>query len=270
MCGIAGFSRGNDSRIDPQQAARVLLASVAERGADAAGCAWQQACGTVVVDKQPGGASAFLESMRVPNDLRQLMLHVRDHTKGRPSLPANNHPIRHGAVVGVHNGRIENDDAIFAALGRERFELGMTVDSEAIFAVLDESGSDLTSPAVPAALERLRGALATTWFDERTPGSVFLARGVGRPLWMAETASGNDLLWASTLEALEIVEEFLGIDLLRRPVRSGTVLEVRAGRVVREVSYLPDRTARWLLHPATSPEERVVCLDRLGVAARTA
>ncbi|MCW2949474.1 MAG: 99, gp99, partial [Thermoleophilia bacterium] len=208
MCGIAGFSMNAQCQIDPWQATRVLLSSVAERGADAAGTAYEFD-GAVRVDKQPGGASRFLDVVHVPREVRELLVHVRDFTKGRPSLMANNHPIRHGSVIGVHNGKITNDDTVFADLGRERFEPGMTVDSEAIFAALDDVDLDHQ----PQALERLVGALATGWFDERAPGRVFLARGHGRPLWIARTPDHDAVLWASTLEALEVVEDFLALEL---------------------------------------------------------
>ena len=98
MCGIAGFSLNSRSTIDPWEATRVLLSSVAERGADAAGTAYEYD-GSLVVDKQPGGASTFLDVVHVPAEVRELLVHVRDFTKGRPSLMANNHPIRHGSVV---------------------------------------------------------------------------------------------------------------------------------------------------------------------------
>ena len=44
-------------------------------------------------------------------------MHVRDYTKGHPTIAANNHPVRHGAVVGIHNGIIFNDEEL---LGRAR------------------------------------------------------------------------------------------------------------------------------------------------------
>lgn len=257
MCGIAGYSRGARSVIDPQQSARVLMASVADRGADAAGCAYVDAAGAIVVDKRPGGAASFLEHVDLPEDAREILLHVRDHTKGRPTLPANNHPIRHGSVVGVHNGKIANDEAIFAHLGCGRAEEGMTVDSEAIFATLHYTEDPREG------LANLRGSLAIAWLDERRPGHVFLARGYGRPLWTAHTSCGTDLLWASTLEALEIAEEFLGVALHKRPVRPGTILDVVAGRIVASVRFEPDATAAWLRNPVASPEERVACLARL-------
>lgn len=258
MCGIAGFSFTDSCAIDAAQATRVLLASVAERGADAAGCVYEDPTVGLVVNKQPGGASRFLEVVEVPKIVRQLVLHVRDFTKGRPSLMANNHPIRHGSVVGVHNGKISNDDAIFEALDRKRFEPGMTVDSEAIFASLDHDGDDQAT-----ALERLTGSLATCWFDQRRPGSIFLARGYGRPLWTATTRTGDAVIWASTLEALEIAEDFLGIQLHKRPVRPGTILEVRDGAIACRSRFRADARAPWLLNPVASPEEKRIALARL-------
>jgi glutamine phosphoribosylpyrophosphate amidotransferase len=258
MCGIAGFSLTKNCSIDVAEATRVLLASVAERGADAAGCAYVDPSDGIVVNKQPGGASTFLEVVEVPASIRQLVLHVRDFTKGRPSLMANNHPIRHGSIVGVHNGKISNDDAIFETLGRARFEEGMTVDSEAIFAALDDAGEDQA-----LALERLTGSLATCWFDERRPGSLFLARGYGRPLWTASTRHGDALLWTSTLEALEIAQDFLGIQLHKRPVRPGSIIEIRDGGIVGHSRFRADSRAPWLLNPVASPDEKRIALARL-------
>lgn len=256
VCGIAGYSRSATSEIDPFEAARVLLASVAERGADAAGCAFEADDGTIEVDKQTGGASRFFDRFAIPRDLNQILLHVRDHTKGRPSLLANNHPIRHGHIVGVHNGRIENDEAIFAALGCGRAEHGMTVDSEAIFALLN------WLPSMQDALARLRGAFSIGWYDERRPGHIFLARGYGRPLWTART-EGGDFIWASTLEALEIVEEFLKVCLFKRPVTPGTIFELKNGEVLNELHFEADAQAEWLLNPVASPDERAACLAAL-------
>jgi predicted glutamine amidotransferase len=50
----------------------------------------------------------------MPAETAQALIHVRDYTKGHPEVEANNHPIRHGSVVGIHNGVIENDDALLA------------------------------------------------------------------------------------------------------------------------------------------------------------
>ena len=137
MCGIAGYSLGPESPVDRTLAAQALLAGIAERGADAVGYAHRGAGAAVSVHKQRTGASALLDSIGVPQGARQVLVHVRDYTKGHPTIAANNHPIRHGAVVGIHNGIIVNDEELFATHGFERAEPGMTVDSEAIFALVD-------------------------------------------------------------------------------------------------------------------------------------
>ena len=114
----------------------------------------------------------------MPQAATELLVHVRDYTKGHPSISANNHPVRHGPVVGIHNGIILNDDELLAQYSCARSEPRMTVDSEAIFALAAHSQND------PLALEALTGSLAAAWLDARVPGTVFAARGAGRPLWI--------------------------------------------------------------------------------------
>jgi Glucosamine 6-phosphate synthetase, contains amidotransferase and phosphosugar isomerase domains len=108
MCGIAGYSFSLESTVDRTVAARALLAGIAERGADSAGFAYRGDDSKVTVHKQRTGASEFLHRIDIPQDAAQLLVHVRDYTKGHPRVLANNHPIRHGAVVGIHNGTIAN------------------------------------------------------------------------------------------------------------------------------------------------------------------
>ena len=120
MCGIAGYSLTPESTVDRTVMARALLAGIAERGADAAGFAYRDKDSSVTVHKQRTGASELLHRIDLPQAAAQLLVHVRDFTKGHPRVLANNHPIRHGAVVGIHNGTIVNDDELFAAHGIER------------------------------------------------------------------------------------------------------------------------------------------------------
>src|SRR5512145_3047953 len=119
MCGIAGFSLDPESPVDRTLAAQALLAGIAERGADAVGYAHRGTTGAARVTKLRGGASALLDELAVPADASQALIHVRDFTKGHPDIHANNHPIRHGAVVGVHNGIVSNDDELLARYGIE-------------------------------------------------------------------------------------------------------------------------------------------------------
>src|SRR5579862_5386673 len=140
MCGIAGYSLRERSGIERTLAAQALLAAIAERGADAVGYAYRapgEAYPTVVKQRTP--ASLLLDRVSVPAGAGQLLVHVRDYTKGHPSIAANNHPVRHGPVVGIHNGIIVNDDDLLDPLACARVEPEMTVDSEAIFAIAAHS-----------------------------------------------------------------------------------------------------------------------------------
>jgi glucosamine 6-phosphate synthetase-like amidotransferase/phosphosugar isomerase protein len=258
MCGIAGYSLSPDSPVERTLAAQALLAGIAERGADAVGYAFRGADEAVEVTKLRGGASALLDEIAVPRGASQALLHVRDYTKGHPEIELNNHPIRHGTVVGVHNGVIANDDELLSRYGIERSAPEMTVDSEAIFALMERREHD------PRALRELHGTMAAGWLDERQPQSLFLARGISRPLWIGRTH--GDLFFASTRRALAIVEAALRLRLHARELREGRLLEIVAGRIVRKRRFRPDRSYRQedAVSPVHSPQEAVSCLVRLA------
>jgi glutamine phosphoribosylpyrophosphate amidotransferase len=260
MCGIAGYSVSPDLRLDRTLAAQALLAAIAERGTDAVGYAYAGPGTAPAVIKQRTPASKLLEQVSVPESANELLLHVRDFTKGHPSIEANNHPVRHGPVVGVHNGRILNDDELLADHACARVEPRMTVDSEAVFAVAAHSRSDA------GAFEVLYGTMAAAWLDERRPDVVHIGRGVGRPLWLGETREG--ILFASTEYALEVAERYCGLRLKKRRLDDGTVLTLHHGKIVRRQRFRPCDYAEH--DPAPEPrglQERDFCLSRLATIA---
>jgi glucosamine 6-phosphate synthetase-like amidotransferase/phosphosugar isomerase protein len=256
MCGIAGYSLSSECDVDRTLAAQALLAGIAERGADAVGYAYRNG-GDVHVHKQRSGASKLLDRIEIPQHASKVLVHVRDYTKGHPMIEANNHPVRHGAVVGVHNGIILNDEEIFADHGFERATERMTVDSEAIFAL-----AELTESRAKA-LEELRGSMAAAWIDERRHGLVYCARGVGRPLWVGE--SKHATFFASTGLALEVVEHYTGVTLRRRSIDEGTLLVLNDGRIVKQKRFKPQRNFEERSLPAVrAPSEGQFCLERLA------
>ena len=260
MCGIAGYDLHPGSSVGRTLAAQALLAGIAERGADAVGYAHRVPRGDVVVHKQQSAASALLEAVSLPDGATQALVHVRGYTKGHPSILANNHPIRHGAVVGIHNGIIENDEELFARHGIDRYAPEMTVDSEAIFALVNLHGPE------PGTLEQLHGAMASAWLDERD-GLLYLARGVGRPLWLGVCDEGA--FFASTPQALEVVERALRVRFEQREVPEGRLLVLEGGDVVGERAFRPDRSYRErdALPAVRAPQEGRSCLERLAVLA---
>jgi len=261
MCGIAGYSLAPASRVERTLAAQALLAGIAERGADAVGYAHDGDDGYISVTKLRGGASALLDELDLPETASRALLHVRDFTKGHPEIEDNNHPIRHGAVVGVHNGVISNDDELLARHRIDRFTPAMSVDSEVIFALMHERRND------PRALRELHGTMAAAWLDDRRPETLYLARGVSRPLWIGRTRT--ELFFASTRRALTIVEAALQIRLDARQIREGRLVEVVSGEVVRKRRFRPDRAFReeGAHSPVHSPHEAVSALERLAALA---
>jgi len=260
MCGIAGYSLSPASKLDRTLAAQALLAAIAERGADAVGYAYRTPEAPIAVCKQRSGASAILDRVEIPADATDVLVHVRDYTKGHPRIAANNHPVRHGPVVGIHNGIIFNDDELLEDHDCARTEPGMTVDSEAIFALAAHSDAD------PAALERLRGSMASAWLDEREPGVVFLARGVGRPLWLGHGRGAT--FFASTERALQIAGRCLGLRLRRRELPEATLVVLENGAKAGEFGFEPDRRFEERPLPAVrAPQEGAHCLDRLATLA---
>jgi glucosamine 6-phosphate synthetase-like amidotransferase/phosphosugar isomerase protein len=262
MCGIAGYSLSSRSRVNRTLAAQALLAGIAERGADAVGYAHRGPSDDYpTVTKQRTPASMLLERIDVPDRATELLVHVRDYTKGHPSIPANNHPVRHGPVVGIHNGLITNDEELLARFDCSRSEPRMTVDSEAIFALAAHSRN------APQACEELVGAMAAAWLDEREAGAVFLARGIARPLWIGK--GRTELFFASTRNALEVVEHYARVRLRKQELPSGSFLILGDGKVAHEARFHADDSyvEEHPLPTVRAPGESLSCLRRLAALA---
>ncbi len=137
----------------------------------------------------------------------------------------------------------------------------MTVDSEAIFALAAHSRSRAR------ALEELHGSMAAAWLDEREPDVVFAARGMGRPLWVGR--GRHELFFASTREALEVVEHYARVRLRKRLLDEGTLLRLRDGVHVRRDRFAPDMSfvEEGDLPPVRAPQEGSYCLARLAALA---
>lgn len=264
MCGLAGYSLAPDAPYNRTLTTQALLAGIAERGADAVGYAYRDpGGGAVTVVKQQTPASELIDRVAVPTVTQDLMVHVRDYTKGHPSIAANNHPVVHGPVAGIHNGIILNDDELLEPHDCARTEHGMTVDSEAIFAIAAHSESD------PRALEALHGAMAAAWMDERHPDMIYLARGVGRPLWLGEARHG--VFFASTERALAVLEGICGIQLRTQELADGTFIALRHGRVERRERFAThDYVEDDPLPSVRAPHEADSCLRRLALIAAAA
>lgn len=249
MCGIAGFCLDMKDRSirDRARLTGALLKAIESRGRDATGMAWwdtRDADGLIRVRKAPQTATRYVASGRVAQamrpSVRTAILHTRMATQGAPEVNGNNHPIIYRPVVGVHNGHITNDDALFTRMGADRYA---EVDSEAIFAML------ATDPApVTELLPQVRGRAAVAWLDKRditdkhVGPTLHLARLDGSPLTVAQT-DGGSFLFASTTALLHAACAKAGIDSLawELELEEGDYMRVRRGVVVAYEGFtLPD------------------------------
>ncbi len=182
MCGLTGvlLYPQQRSEAERQQIIEIATANLVfneERGREASGAAVVQADGQCWVLKQPLPASVLVETdeykalmERVNEKTTCILGHTRMPTKGSPLRPVNNHPLRTQHVVGIHNGVIYNDDALFA-----RFDLPRAgeVDSEVIFRLLDTvdpiSNNGRYPSLVAERIEPLSGPYAVLAVDLRRP-----------------------------------------------------------------------------------------------------
>ena len=259
MCGIAGISIASGIELDLTATARLLLAGLAERGQDATGYAFHGPDGAVEVHKDSVRLAAFLEHVVIPNEARNVILHVRDFTKGRPGLNDNNHPIRYGQVVGVHNGHLDNDDELFAEMAKERSTPHISVDSEAIMMLTDELGD------LGQALTRVKGSAAVALLRDGEPERLSLAKRASRTLFVG-TGHGVTL-FASTREPLQLAAKAMDRRLSVAEVRDGTVLDIEAGDITSEERFAVDRryVGRKLVTYPHLPEK--AALVRLALAS---
>jgi glucosamine--fructose-6-phosphate aminotransferase (isomerizing) len=259
MCGIAGLSIAPGVEIDATATARLLLAGLAERGQDATGYAFHGPDGRVSVHKESVPLKEFIEHLALPKGVQTTIMHVRDFTKGRPGINDNNHPIRYGHVVGVHNGHLINDDELFEDYGMPRSTPDISVDSEAIMMLTEHLGS------LPRALELVRGSASVALLYDGDPSRLQLAKRASRTLHIAH---GDGLaLFASTREPLELARKALGRRLRFEELRDGTRVEVRDGEIVDRRRFHVDSryVGRRLVTYPDIPEKRT--LVRLALAA---
>ncbi len=131
--------------------------------------------------------------------------HCRKPSTGGASGPENNknnHPIKIGDIVGVHNGTLTNHEKIFTNLGCKR---DGNVDSEAIFRLLHHYTNNGTEPFTTQALQetckRISGSYAVMAFSGNNPFQMAAFRdsrpleiAVIRPMKLVLIASEKDFL----------------------------------------------------------------------------
>lgn len=234
MCGIAGFCLNKDEHINARKVSMALLNQIVSRGEDATGAAWVQSNkktkkASIAVSKAPVPAYNFEQYLeKMPSNAKRVILHTRWATQGSPENNLNNHPIVSGRIVGVHNGHLANDKAVFDYFREAR---KAQVDSEAAFALLNR-----TVYAPYEVLRSLKGRAALAWLDAKDKRDLHLARVDGSPLAVGSTHGGS-LFFASTMPLLVAACADAKVDLAWvEDIEPMSYLRIRNGEILESVS----------------------------------
>ena len=175
MCGIVGY-------VGPREALPLLMGGLRRleyRGYDSAGVAVQQD-GALQVMRAEGKLDNLAAIVSAhPTAGHTGIGHTRWATHGRPS-EQNAHPhVDCGGVTAViHNGIIENFEALKAPLVAKGHRFSSETDTEVAVHMLEEElakGRSLDEAAL-AVLPRLEGAAALAFISSRDPGKIVAAR----------------------------------------------------------------------------------------------
>jgi glutamine---fructose-6-phosphate transaminase (isomerizing) len=213
MCGIFGMALLDDVNVK-SSVLRLVLRNLAHnaqvRGRDATGYAFTSDK-EVAIFKHNVCAKDFTNLKNYKKTVKKYLTaeempysvigHTRAQTQGSHENPANNHPIRTGNIVGVHNGMINNDYEKFNWLKRVtegQIKRIAEVDSEIIFSLINyyaktfkfsssienenlmDKISNPTSKAISKTTGELEGSYACAVVDAENPKILWLFRGSGQ------------------------------------------------------------------------------------------
>lgn len=236
MCGIYGMLLLNGAAPEPRHRDILIRLAIANqvRGNDATGLSFAKE-NSIVYFKHNIPARDFVNfdgavkvikdgfDTKIGGKLYSIIGHTRQKTQGTEKIQGNNHPIRCGSLIGVHNGCISNDNNIFTWLehvDKHKVNRIAQVDSEAIFALINHYArcfkdefysaainnnqlykSPITE-AIKKAVPKLRGSMACAVQDSENPKAVWLFR-TCNPTAIYHYKKENIIIFASTANSIE-------------------------------------------------------------------
>ena len=175
MCGIVGFFCFGEDR-PALKTVRDMFLESESRGNDATGYGCIGKDGSLIVEKEAVEASKFVKRDKFKRlaeiNPKFLIGHTRYTTKGTEANNLNNHPVMVGESWAlVHNGMVNNDDAVFDRLKMKR---SGQVDTEVLVRCMEKEGDFLRG--VKLISKECAGsiAFASIWKDE--PDRMLIGR----------------------------------------------------------------------------------------------
>ena len=225
MCGIVGY-------IGPRDAYPVILKGLQRleyRGYDSAGIALYD--GSEIKLSKTKGKVADLErkfSEQIEPKGSLGIGHTRWATHGIPN-DANSHPhfSNSGDLVIIHNGIIENYEALKQELIKRGYHFSSDTDTEVLINLIEDiqKNNDLKlGKAVQVALNQVVGAYAIAVFDVKKPNEIVAAR-LGSPLAIGVgegeffIASDASPFLEYTNNAVYLEDEEMAIISLHKPLK---------------------------------------------------
>ena len=168
LCGIAGYSLSGGSRVDQTLATQTLLAAIAERGSDAVGYAYRGPGLPLRCTSSAAARARSSTGSKCPRRPARRSSTCATTRRATPASPPTTTRSGTGRWSASTTGSSPTTRRSSSGHGFERAEPGMTVDSEAIFALADEASS---APGRPRGAARLHGGGLARRARRRRPSS---------------------------------------------------------------------------------------------------
>jgi glucosamine--fructose-6-phosphate aminotransferase (isomerizing) len=234
MCGIIGY-------IGNREAQPILLAGLKRleyRGYDSSGMAiLRPDKKQISLRKSPGKISALEKLLKArPLSGAVGIAHTRWATHGAPTqINAHPHLDCEGEIAVVHNGIIENYEALKEQLLRQGHRFTSQTDTEVIVHLIEKFYQDVPlEEAVRKALRLLRGSFAVGAISRREPGKIVGAR-LGSPL-IVGLGKAENFIASDVPAVLEHTKEviFLGENEVAALEKDKAVITDFAGRAIQK------------------------------------
>ena len=258
MCGILGLVVDNAVGFGIRDVSESLslildklIAESTSRGSDSAGVAAVTKNFNVGMLKKPLAGRLFIQDNAykewkkefIHNDTRIVIGHTRAQTKGTWQNNFNNHPIQSGQTIGVHNGIINNDEALWVQDGDPLRRKG-EVDSEVIFHLIDQfarEGEYNITDAIYEASTRLNGSFACAMFHLKKPKYLWLFQ-KGNRIYVYNTESMGFKIFASDERFIREALETIGLGLIhdrlmKLTFANGLRIDANSGKIKRLVLH---------------------------------